>query len=267
MPLLRGRLLSEQDGARAPRVALVSRSFADRYWPGVDPIGKRLKQGRLDGPAPWRTVVGVVGTLVETRDELEPHPDALYFPYAQPTSSELDAMTFVLRAAHPEGLAAAARDAVRGVDPDEPIYDVATMDELFRQVTAPARLSAALYVALGGLGLVLAALGLHGVLSFTVSRRRREIGVRSALGASPTDLLLLVLRNGLGLTALGLALGTVLALAFSRLLGSQLHDVEAHDPWTLAGALLFLAVIALVSSLLPARRAARVDPLDALRQD
>ncbi|HEY8022053.1 MAG TPA: ABC transporter permease [Thermoanaerobaculia bacterium] len=267
VPLLRGRLLTERDDARAPRVVLVSRSFADRYWPGVDPIGKRLKQGRLDGPAPWRTVVGVVGTLVETRDELEPHPDALYFPYAQPTAFELDAMVFALRAAHPEGLAAAAREVVRGVDPDEPVYDLATMDDLFRRVTAPARFSAALYVVLGALGLVLAALGLHGVLSFSVSRRRREIGVRSALGASPTDLLLLVLRNGLGLTALGLALGTALSLAFGRLLGSQLHDVGAHDPWTLAGALLFLAVIALVSSLLPARRAARIDPLDALRQD
>jgi putative ABC transport system permease protein len=267
VPLLRGRLLSESDDARAPRVVLVSRSFADRYWPGKDPIGRRVKRGRVDGPSPWLTVVGVVGTLVETRDELEPHPDALYFPYAQPTAPELDSMIFVVRAPHAEPSSSAVREAVRGVDPDEPVYDVATMEELFRQRTAPARLSAALYGILGGLGLVLAGLGLHGVLSFTVSRRLHEIGIRSALGASPADLLRLVLGNGLGLTGLGLALGTALSLPFTRLLGSQLHDVEAHDPWTLGGALLFLAVTALFSSLLPARRAARVAPLDALRRE
>ncbi len=267
VPLLRGRLLAERDDARAPRVVLVSRSFADRYWPGEDPLGRRVKRGRADAPSPWLTVVGVVGTLAETRDELEPHPDALYFPYAQPTAPALDSMVFALRAPHAERLAAAVREAVRGVDADEPVYDVATLEELFGERTAPARLSSALYGILGGLGLLLAGLGLHGVLSFTVSRRLHEIGIRSALGASPADLLLLVLGNGLGLTGLGLALGAALSLPFTRLLGSQLHGIEAHDPWTLGGALLFLAATALFSSLLPARRAARIDPLDALRRE
>jgi len=268
VPRLAGRFLDDGDRSGRLRVAVVSRSLAERYWPGVPlegVVGKRVKRGRYDSPRPWLTVVGVAGTLAETHDELLGNDDAWYLPYDQ-SIAEIDSMTFTVRTrGRPLALAPAARNAVHAADKDQPVYSLMTMEERFAQRTAPARFSTAIYTAFGLLGLVLAAIGIYGVLAFSVNQRLREIGIRGALGAQPGQLRSLVLGSGLRLAGAGLALGVAGALALTRFLASQLYQVSPRDPVALAAALLSLAAIALLSSYLPARRAARIDPMGALR--
>ncbi len=268
VPLVAGRFLDDRDTAGAARVVVVSRSLADRYWPGETAIGKQLRRGRARSTQPWLTVVGVAGTLEETHDEVLGNDDAWYLPAAQATADDLERMTFTLRArGEPLALVPAVRAAIRSVDPDEPVFDVATMEQRFARRTTPERFSTAIYTALGLLGLVLAAVGIYGVLSFTVNQRRREIGIRAAVGAQPAQLCALVLGFGLRLAAAGLALGVAGAWALTRLLASQLHGVSPRDPAALALALGGLALVCLLSSYLPARRAARIDPVRALRTE
>jgi|HubBroStandDraft_3_1064219.scaffolds.fasta_scaffold05832_1 predicted permease len=268
VPLAAGRFPSDRDVAGAPAVVVVSRSLAERYWPGESALGKRIKRGRYDSPRPWLTVVGVAGTLAETHDELLANDDAWYLPYAQQLGDDVEAMTFTLRVrGNPLALAGAARDAIAAVDKDEPVYSVMTMEQRFAQRTTPERFATVIYGALGLLGLVLAAIGIYGVLAFSVSQRLREIGIRGALGAQPGQLRALVLGSGLRLAGLGLLLGVAGALALTRLLASQLHEVSPRDPLALGAAFLCLALVALLSSYLPARRAARVDPVGALRNE
>jgi putative ABC transport system permease protein len=270
IPLLAGRELGEHDDAHAQEVIVVSKSFADRYWPGQVAIGKRIKRGLYTSHTPWLTVVGVVGTVAET-PEADPEAstvDAVYFPYSQTTSGHFDDVTFVARtSADPKGLIEPARQAVSAVDKDEPIYDVATLAERLEKMTVQDKFSALLYGILGTLGLLLSTLGIYGVLSFSVSQRLREFGIRAAMGASPGAISAMVLRHALVLALAGLAIGTATALALSRLLAKLLHEVSPRDPLTLLGALAALAVIALVSSYLPARRAARLDAIQALRHE
>ncbi len=265
VPLLAGRFLNDHDTADSPLVAVVSQSAADRYWPGETAIGKRVKRGRYDTPRPWITVVGVAGTLKETHELIE-NDDAWYLPAAQSTGEELERMTFMLRTqGDPLALASAARAAIWAVNRNQPVFDVKTMEQRFAEQTTRERFTMVICTSLGVLGVVLAALGIYGVLSFSVNQRLREIGIRSALGARPDEIRALVLGSGLRLAAIGLALGLAGALALTRLLSSQLYQVSPRDPVALAAALAGLAVIALLSSYLPARRAARVDPVDALR--
>ncbi|HKI01747.1 MAG TPA: ABC transporter permease [Thermoanaerobaculia bacterium] len=267
IPLLKGRAFTHQDTAESPFVVIVSKSFADRFWPGQDPIGKRVKRGLYDGERPWLTVVGMVGTLAESQDD-ENTSDAWYMPYTQPTILDITDMTFVLRtSADPKSMAASARQVISGLDRDQPIYDVLTMDERLENRTMPQRTSALLYGIMGGLGLILAALGIYGVLSFSVNQRYREIGIRSAMGARPADIKSMILKNAMLLTLIGLAVGIGGTLLLTRLLGSLLYEVRPNDPLTLVAALAGLALIALVSSYIPARRAAKTDPLRALRYE
>jgi putative ABC transport system permease protein len=265
VPLLAGRFLNDQDTANTPLVAVVSKSVADRYWPGESALGKRVKRGRYESPRPWLTVVGVAGTLKETHEMIE-NDDAWYLPAAQSTGEELERMTFMLRVqGNPLALAPAARRAIHTVNRNQPVFDVMTMEQRFAQQTTRERFTAVICTALGVLGLVLAALGIYGVLSFSVNQRLREIGIRSALGAEPGQIRRLVLRSGLRLAAIGLVVGLAGALALTRLLSSQLYQVSPRDPVALAAALAGLAVIALLSSYFPARRAAKTDPVTALR--
>ncbi|MBV8200643.1 MAG: ABC transporter permease, partial [Acidobacteria bacterium] len=268
VPLVAGRFVTEHDTADTPWVVVVSKSIADRYWPGESAVGKRIKRGRYDSTRPWLTVVGVAGTLKETHDELIGSDDALYFPYAQPIFDDLDRMSFtMLVAGNPLTLGAAVRDAIHATDKDEPVFNMMTMEQRFAQRTTPERFSTVIYTSLGLLGLVLAAIGIYGVLAFSVNQRQREIGIRAAVGAQPGQLRSLVLGAALRLTSGGLAVGVLGALALTKFLSSQLYQVSPRDPATIAVALVSLGLIALVSGYLPARRAAQVDPVTALRSE
>ncbi len=269
VPLVAGRGLTEHDDAAAPGVALVSRSLATRYWPGESPLGKRIKRGRYDSTRPWLTVVGEVGDIAETPNPDNPSvtTEAIYFPYQQTNLPDIDSIIFVLKsAADPAALTAGARQIMGALDPGQPVYDVATMSERIAERTKQDRLSALLYGIFGVMGLVLSVVGLYGVLSFAVNQRLREIGIRAAMGASPGDLRRLILRRALGLTAAGLLIGAAFAVWLARSLAAQLHDTDPGDPKTLLAALLGLAIVTLLASYIPAHRAARVDPVRALRE-
>lgn len=272
IPLLEGRTFTQQDIVQPNNVIIVSKSFADRYWPGQSAVGKRIKRGTYESPEnPWMTVIGVVGTLKETADNSDMEmatQDAWYMPYSQGTVPFLDSVTFVLRSDRDaRSLVPTVRQALREVDPNQPISDVATMQERLGRLTGQERLNAMIYAVLCAFGLVLAALGIHGVLSFAVSQRLREIGIRAAMGAQPGQIRGMVMRSALAMIALGLALGVAGALVLTRFLQAKLYEIDPRDPVTLAGAVVVLGLIALVSSFLPAHRAAKIDPVRALRYE
>jgi predicted permease len=264
--LLQGRLISEQDTATSPQVVVISKTMADHYWPNENPIGKRVKRGVYSSQRPWMTVVGVVDSLKETSDEDVNTNDAWYLPITQPSIPDIDTVTFVIHyAANSAGLVPAVRSAISGIDKDEPIFHIATMRELLYERTLRQRFGALLCGILGFLGLVLAAVGIYSVLSFSVHQRHQEIGVRVAIGASPVDIKKMVVAKALALTATGLVLGFLASLALTQLIASQLFEISAHDPVILAGALSVLLVVTLIASFLPAIRASRTDPMTAIR--
>jgi putative ABC transport system permease protein len=268
VPLVAGRFFDDHDTPSSPWVVVVSKSVADRYWPGESAVGKRIKRGAYTSTRPWLTVVGVAGTLKETHDALLTNDDAWYLPYSQPIIDDLDFLTFMLRTpGDPALLAAPARRAIEQVDKNEPIYSVMTMDERFAERMTPVRFSATIYTSFGILGLVLAGIGIYGVLAFSVNQRLREIGIRAAMGAQPAQIRRLVVGSALRLTMIGLGIGLAGALLLSKFLASQLYQVSPRDPLILFLALLFLALIGLLSSYLPARRAEQVDPVAALRYE
>ncbi|MEP6571343.1 MAG: ADOP family duplicated permease [Gemmatimonadota bacterium] len=265
IPLLGGRLLEETDRAEAAPVIVISRTLASRLWPGKSPIGERVRVGAADD-GPWRTIVGIVGDVRHESLDGE-QTDAIYLPEVQWPRAD-DAMDLAVRTrSDPAAIAPAVRRAVWSVDRDQAIVQVATMDQLVRATTARRRFSLALFGIFGVVAMVLAAAGIYGVLSGSVTARTREIGIRSALGASNGQLLRSVLREGLKLACTGLVLGGLGALALSRLLSGLLFNITPSDPLTyLAGGLLLL-VVSVCACYLPARRAARVDPVIAFRSE
>ena len=265
-PLLRGRYFDAHDSEAAPHVVIVSQSLARHFWPLDEAIGKRLKPGFYNDA--WCTVVGVVGDTKQYSLGEPPSP-AMYLPYAQaPAAFLMQDITIVLRAdADPLALASAARRAVQAVDPDLPVFDVATMNQLvYRSASAP-RFNSALLGVFAALALVLAAVGIYGVMSYAVAQRTHEIGVRVALGARTSDILLQVVRQGMLPAAAGIAIGTAGAWAVTRFLSSLLFGVTPTDPVTFALVTLLLAAVAVLACILPARRATKVDPVVALRYE
>ena len=269
IPLVRGRALSERDVANGLPVAVISESMARRLWPGEDPIGRRVRQVSSEG-APWVTVVGVVGDVQE-RDDMS---DTWYLPYAQgaqfmPVSFSTLRIVVVARgvgdAVSP--VVPAVRRVIRSLDPALPIFDVATLGTLHEAEHGTARLGASISGAFAVLGLILAAIGIYGVISYATGRRRREVGVRMALGARGADVMRDVLARGGMLVAAGLVLGLLAALAAGRLVRSLLAEVPPHDPLTFAGVALVLGLAGLLATWVPARRAARIDPMVALREE
>jgi len=257
--LQRGRVFEEADREGHPLVAIVSASLAQRFWPGRDPIGQHFS---IDDPE--ITIVGVVNDVHSASLEAPPKP-TVYVPYRQ---QPFPFMTFVLRTTAPAtAMSAAIRAAIWQVDRDQAVAAVRTMDEQLSHSLTLRRFSVTLLAAFGVLAVTLAAVGLYGVLAFIVAQRRREIGVRMALGASPRHVITDVLGQGLRLAAVGVAVGLVLALAATRLLASTLYATSATDVATFASVSLLLIVIAAAASLVPALRASRVDPLIALRED
>jgi putative ABC transport system permease protein len=265
IPLLRGRLLEESDRAGAPTVALVSESLAKSRFPGGDAIGQRVRIGPSDS-GPFYTIVGVVGD-VKQMSLMRPEADAVYVTLTQWRFAD-NVLTLVVRA---EGdvasLAPALRRAIWSVDKDQPIVRVATMDELLALSAAERRFVMILVTAFAVVALVLAAAGIYGVLSGSVAERFREIGVRAALGASPRDILGLVVRQGITLTLCGTAIGLIGAVVGSRVFAALLFGVSHLDPATYLGMLMLLVAVSGAACGLPALRASRVDPVIALRAD
>jgi putative ABC transport system permease protein len=261
VPLKAGRLFNAEDRIGAPKSILVSESAAKKFWPGESPLGKRAQiyQGRFDDGA---TVVGVVGdVLYHTIDSL-PITD-VYLPYAQSPAPRM--MIFVRTGGEPLALVAGARRVVSALVPGLPVFDIKTMASRTAIATAQARFSATLLALFAATALLLAVLGIYGVMSFMVIQRTREIGIRMALGADRARVRGLIVREGLQLAAAGAGLGLIGAFAATRVLRSLLFDVKPGDPLTYIGIVILLAVAAAIASWIPARRASQVEPTEALR--
>ena len=264
IPLLRGRHFTAQDAQGAPPVVIINETMAKRYWPTEDPLGKRFKYGEETSQAPMMTVVGVVGDMRRTGFD-RPVRYETFLPHGQ---APRGAMTLTIRtAAAPLALTASVRAQLRALDPEQPIYEIASMDELLSDRIAQRRFSMALLGAFAGLALVLGIIGVYGVTSYLVTQRTREVGLRLALGAQPGDLVSMVVRQGMLVAAVGIAVGLVAALLLTRLMRSLLYEVSPTDVATLVAVTAVLALATLAANWLPARRAARVDPLVALRAD
>ncbi|MEO8031617.1 MAG: ADOP family duplicated permease [Gemmatimonadota bacterium] len=265
IPLLAGRDIDEHDGAAAPAVVLVNQSFAKRVWPTESPLGQRVRTGSAT-EGPWRTVVGVVGDVHQVNLS-EAQPDALYLPEVQWDGAD-GALTLVVRSrSDPTLLASALRQAVWSVDKDQPIVRVATMAQLVESSAAERRFALVLFEAFGVVALVLAAAGVYGVLAGVVTERFREIGVRSALGATRANIIGMVMSQGLGLTAIGAVAGVVLALAGTRLIEGLLFGIGGSDAMTYVVVTFVLAAVAMLACLVPAWRAAGIDPAQTLRSE
>ena len=261
IPLLSGRAFTDADRPGSPDVVLVSESIARRFWPDGDAVGKRIG---YPWPSPWLTIVGVVKDVKV--DSLNSGPTtAVYRPFAQ---SPIPAMTVVIRTtARPGEIASLLRATVGELDPTVPVSDVAAMDDVVASSMARPRFAMALLSAFAAIALLLGTIGIYGVIAYAVSQRTREIGVRMALGATPTDALWMVIRRGAALTAAGVTLGTLAALGATRLLAGLLYGVSPTDPATFATVVLVSGIVAIMACYIPARRATRVDPTVALRTD
>lgn len=266
IPLLRGRDFTEQDHMNTERVVIVSEGLAHRYWLGEDPIGKRIQLGG-DPHEPWRTIVGIVGDIKQSGLDSESTRE-YYISYLQDTWGIISDMTVVMRTVdNPLSLVAGARSQVRVVDKDLPAYNIRTMEQLRALSAGPRRFQMILLGSFAALALLLAAVGLYGVMSYSVTQRTHEIGIRMALGARSRDVLKLVVSQGLALTVTGVILGLIGAFALSRLIASLLYGVSATDPATFLVVPLLLAAVALLACYLPARRASKTDPMVALRYE
>ena len=260
IPLEAGRRFTLTDGPGAPPVALINRSSADLLWPGTSPLGKRLRLDR----EPWMTVIGVVGDIVASPLGRGNTP----LLYMSATQRSARPFKVLLRyRGETATLATTLRAVARTVDADEPIEDVMTVEEGLARWISPVRFMVWLLAALGAVALLLSAFGIYGVMSYLVARRTREIGIRMALGAEAGDLRRYVLGRGLRLAAIGLSIGLPVAFGLSRLLRGMLFTVSPADPVVFASAALLLAGVAVAACWLPARRATRVDPLEALRAE
>jgi len=264
IPVLKGRPFSNEDREGTPRVAIVNDTFVKLHFPNEDPIGKRIRMGRNGSIV--REIVGVVGNVkhyaLTDKDTAQ-----MYEPFRQ---APIPAMSILLKTGgDPAALAATVRASVQRVDPEQPVASVITLDQMVSDAGALPRVQAGLMAALGAIALLLAAVGLYGVMAYSVSQRTQEIGIRMTLGANRGTVLRMVLGQAILLTAIGLVIGLAGAVALGRVLKSvlepMLFEVKPTDITTLAGVAVILAVVALFAAVIPARRATRVDPIQALR--
>jgi predicted permease len=258
IPLLQGRAFADTDSREAPFVLVVNQAFARRHFPGEDAVGKVLGYGGQEA-----AIVGVVGD-VHQRSLSEPAEPMAYVHVFQNTRSHVDLVVRGQGGAS-LGLATAVRQAIWSVNPSQSITRITTLEEVVGEAVARPKLIAALLGLFAVLALVLGAVGIYGVLGYTVSQRQREIGVRLALGARPPEVLRMVLRSGMTLAGVGVALGVAGALVLARVMASILYGVAPHDPLTFGAVVVVLLGVALVACLVPARRAMRVDPAITLR--
>jgi len=272
IPLLKGRPFDEQDRDEAHGVAIINEAMARRYWPGDDPIGQRIRPAFPETKAPWHpkagmawlTVVGVAQDVKELGLIDETLPE-FYLPYLQNPSA---LMRLVVRAdAQPMDLVSGIRREVLAVDKDQPVTEIKSMKQFLSESVFRRRFNTILLGLLAAVALILAVVGIYGVMSYSVTQRTREVGIRMALGAQSRDVLRLVLWRGLALTLAGVGIGVAGAFALTHLMSSLLFGVSATDPMTFVLISLLLIGVALVACLVPARRAAKVDPMVALRYE
>jgi predicted permease len=268
IPLIKGRYFDARDTADAPGVAVIDETLARKYWPGEDPVGKRISFERTgpDGQQPvWREVVGLVAHV--RNEGLEGESRGQYYvPYAQ-RANNTDIFVVLRTDGDPSSLAPAVRGAIASVDGDLPVYRVTTMEKMVSDSLSQRRFSMFLFGVFAALALALAVVGLYGVMSYGVAQRTHEIGLRMALGAQRSDVLRMVVGQGMLVVAVGLAVGLAAAVGLTYLMSSLLFGVSFTDPLTYAGIAVLLASVALVASYIPARRATKVDPMVALRYE
>jgi putative ABC transport system permease protein len=263
LPVLRGREFTAADDPNAMRVALISKSMAERYWPGQDALGKRIKQGQPDSKNPWLTIVGIVADA--NYAAWFPVSGVVYVPYTQSADSSV---AFLLRTkGDPLKVVPAVRAKIRAVDPDQPIYEPKTLARLTYEELIGIEYIASMMAVLGVIALVLAASGVYGVMAHSVTERTHEIGIRLALGATPGEVFRWVATRGVVLAGIGLVIGLAVAFGLAHLLASLMLGVSATDPLIFSGVPLALGAVAVAACYLPARRALRVDPIVALRYE
>ena len=266
IPLVSGRYFEQRDNEKGAPVAIIDETMARTYWPKEDAIGKRIKQGGRQSPRPWRTIVGVV-RHVRYRTLESPSRVEFYWPYDQ-TSFVVGSMSLAIHtSSDPRSLAGVVQRQVQALDPDQPVYHIRTMGELMSESMARRRLSMFLLAIFAAVALALAAVGIYGIMSYSVAQRAHEVGIRMALGARSSDVVRMVLGQSLGLTLAGIFVGLLGSLVLTNFLSSLLFNVKATDATTFLLVAVILAVVALVASLVPAYRATTVDPVNALRQE
>src|SRR5262249_2246602 len=257
---------NERDNADAPDAVIVNDEFASRYWPAEDPIGKRLQVGTE--LTRWREVVGVVGNARLAGLEAKVDP-AIYIPFPQNTWPNALRNSFIVvrTTVDPRNLISAIRRELRSVDPNFPVAQVRTMEEIIGESLSQRRFNTALLALFAFLAAALATVGIYGVMSYHVTQRTREMGIRMALGAGKSDITKMVTTSGARLAVLGIAIGVVAAATFGRLISSLLFGVTATDPMTFLLTAVVLGGVTVLASYIPSRRAASTDPLTALRLD
>jgi putative ABC transport system permease protein len=263
IPLVRGRNFTDFETEEAKHVVLINQAMARKEFAGEDPLGKRISVQMFEKPRSTE-IVGIVGDVRydSLTDEAEP---TVYFPHSELT---YPFMTLVIRTnGDPEAMAPTVQREVRAIDSDQPVSDVRTMNQVMADTTARTRFNALLLGLFAGLAMLLAAVGIFGVMNYSVTLRTREIGLRMALGARQSQVLMLIMKQGLLLTLIGIGVGLAGALVLTRVMSGLLFGVDATDPATFTAIVLLLAVVSLIACYIPARRATRVDPMIALRYE
>jgi putative ABC transport system permease protein len=264
IPVRQGRPFAESDNKDAPAVVIINEAAARRFYPNEDPLGKRFKQGRAESRNPWVMVVGIVGGVSHTALGVASQPE-VYLPFQQNPDATI---TLVARTrSDPRSLAATVRREVSVLDKDLPVSNVKFMDEIVAGSVSQPRVYALLLGVFAGLALVLAAIGIYGVISYSVTQRTHEVGIRMALGAQTKDVLALIIKQGMALALVGIFLGLIVSLALTRVLASQLYGVSSTDPVTFTAISLLLIFVAAIACYIPALRATKVDPLIAVRYE
>jgi putative ABC transport system permease protein len=264
IPLIRGRYFDDRDVLDAPFVAIIDETMARKWWPNEDPIGKRIWFYENDprGNKRWREIVGIVGHV--KREGLDQEASVQYYlPHRQSPTSNV--VLSVRTVAEPESMTTAVRGVIQSVDKELPVYSVRTMERMMADSTSQRRFATILLGVFALVALILASVGLFGVMSYTVAQRRHEIGIRMALGAQTLDVLELIIRQGMILVLTGVAIGLMAAFGLTRLMKAMSFDISETDKTTFVTIPLLLAVVAMLACYLPARRATKVDPLIALR--
>lgn len=264
IPLLQGRDLTLQDMDRAaPAVAVINETMAHRYWPEENPIGRRITLGLPRPDNPWVTIIGIAKDVPH---RLDSSPQADWY-LSRPLTPQRNQILFIRTAGNPSDLAVAVRNVVAGIDRNQPVASTKTMNDVVADTVAPRKFNMSVLALFAGIALTLATLGIYGVMTYSVAQRTHEVGIRMALGAQKSDVLGLVIKNGIILTLIGVAIGIVIAFSLTRLMSALLFEIAPTDSTTFAAVSVVFILVALIACYIPARRATKVDPVVALRYE